>query len=145
MRVLLDTSVMVAVLVAAHPAHARATRCFERYLSTRSALFMCAHSLAELFAVLTRMPTAPRIGPDLANRLIHENIDIAGIRIVPLEAADYTEVLDGMAKSGYSGGTIYDMLIVQAARKAAAKRIITLNEADFARLCKGGSLAVATP
>ncbi len=142
---LMDTSVMVAVFVAAHPAHARATRCFERYLSRRTELFMCAHSLAELFAVLTRMPTAPRIGPDLANRLIQENIDIAGIRIVPLEAADYTEVIDGMAKAGFSGGIIYDMLIVQAARKAKAERIITLNEADFVRLCQGGSLAVASP
>ena len=145
MRLLLDTSVMVAMMVAAHPAHVRAMRCSERLLSKRNELFLCAHSLAELFAVLTRMPTSPKIGPDLAKRLIHENIESASIRIVTLDAADYVAVLDGMAKSGLSGGIIYDMLIAQAARKAKADRIMTLNEADFARVCRNESITVATP
>lgn len=145
MRRLFDTSALVAALVAAHPAHARAVRCFERTLAGRDEPLVSTHSLAELFAVLTRMPTSPRIGPDLARRLIRENFETGAVRLVALEVSDYAAVLDRMTASGIIGGVIYDALIVQAAIKAKAEEIVTLNEADFGRLCEGSAVKIVAP
>lgn len=145
MKIILDTSVMVATLVAAHPAHARAVRRYEHLLSEGDKLFLCAHSLAELYAVLTRMPTSPRIGPDTARRLIEDNIRLTSIGIVSLDAKDYMEVVDRMATLGLVGGVMYDMLIVQAARKTKAHAILTLNEFEFSRLCANESFQVLNP
>lgn len=137
---------MVAVIVAAHPAHARALQALERLSANRrNELFMCAHSLAELFAVLTRMPTSPRIGPDLAKRLVNENIEQAAIRMVALDAMDYVAALEQMAEAGLMGGVVYDLLILQAAQKAGVARILTLNESDFSRLPGESSMDIAAP
>ena len=145
MRIVLDTSVLVAALVEAHPAHARAAQRLERLLSEGTALFLCAHSLAELFAVLTRLPVAPRIGPDQTRRLIAENLDLLSIEIVALEAQDYAVAIRRMADIGAAGGAIYDMLVVQAALKAKADGVLTLNEGDFSRLCRDETIAVTAP
>ena len=88
MKRLFDTSSLVAALVAAHPAHARAVRCFERALAGSDEPLVSTHSLAELFAVLTRMPTSPRIGPDLARRLIRDNFENGPVRLVALDISD---------------------------------------------------------
>lgn len=136
---------MVALIVAAHPEHDRVLKCFERWQSSRDALCLCTHSLVELYAVLTRMPASPRIGPDLAKRLIHENIQLNAIETVALDSADYMAVIESMADLGYAGGIVYDMLIVQAARKMNVDQIVTLNAADFRRLCQSGTLEVAVP
>ncbi|MDD2459864.1 MAG: PIN domain-containing protein [Kiritimatiellia bacterium] len=145
MKRLLDTSVLVAAMVAAHPAHARSVRFLERALAGRCESCVSTHSLAEIYAVLTRMPTSPRISPDVARRLVHDNLETGAARLVALDATDYLAVLDRMAQSGFAGGVIYDALIVQAACKAKADEIITLNEADFARLCSGLPIRISTP
>lgn len=145
MKRLFDTSSLVAALVAAHPAHARAVRCFERALAGNDEPLVSTHSLAELFAVLTRMPTSPRIGPDLARRLIRDNFEKGPVRLVALDISDYKAVLDRLTESGFCGGVVYDALIVQAAFKAKADEIVTLNEADFERLCVGSATSVVVP
>lgn len=78
MKRLLDTSVLVAAMVAAHPAHARSVRFLERALAGRCESCVSTHSLAEIYAVLTRMPTSPRISPDVARRLVHDNLETGG-------------------------------------------------------------------
>ncbi len=145
MRIVLDTSVMVAALVGAHPAHKRSAQRLEAMLAERSALFLCAHSLAELFAVLTRLPTSPRIVPDVARRLIVENIELMSIKVVALDAADYMAAIHRMSEIGAAGGAIYDMLVIQAARKTKADGLLTLNGSDFSRLCRDETIVVLTP
>ena len=66
MRVLLDTSVLVAALVEAHARHAQA---FPWLQKTREADFqglIATHSIAETYAVLTSLPLSPRIAPSAA-------------------------------------------------------------------------------
>ncbi len=145
MTVVADTSVLVAAMVEVHPAHVRTLAWFDRAIARKGNLHVCAHSMAELYAVLTRLPLKPRISPDVARRLIGENIEKSGVKIIDLDASDYRVVLDRMATGGFSGGTIYDALIVQAALKIRAGKIITLNESDFARLCREGIPAIGSP
>ena len=145
MRRLFDTSVLVAAMVAAHPAHERSVRCFEHALSDDGELLVCTHSLAELYAVLTRLPVSPRISPGSARRLIRENLEVDPVRLVPLEASDYLAVLDRMTEFGFPGGVIYDALILHTACRAEVDEVVTLNESDFVRLSFGLSVRIVAP
>ena len=133
MKVLADTSVLVAAMVEAHPAHARAFPWLKRAKAGEIELVVCTHTLAELYAVLTTLPIQPRISPDVARRLIRVNIEAVGT-IVDLRAADYRKTLGNQASLGLSGGTTYDALAARAAQKANADKLITLNEKDFVRV-----------
>lgn len=145
MKLMLDTSVMVALIVAGHPEHAQTLARFKRLQTKKDTLVLCMHSLVELYAVLTRMPASPKIGPDLAKRLIKDNIEQLGIKTISLDALDYMAVLDEMTSLGLAGGLVYDMLIVQAARKSKSEGILTLNQSDFRRLCEHLSIRVILP
>ena len=127
-----DTSVLVAAFVEGHTRHIDALARFKKACRGDSQPYMAAHSLAELFAVLTRLPVSPRISPRLARRMIRENL--RGARVIALSATDYRKVIDHMADLDLSGGSIYDALIVHAARKVEADRLFTLNGRDFRRL-----------
>jgi predicted nucleic acid-binding protein len=144
MKTLADTSCLVAAMIEAHPVHVRALVWFEQVRSEKNSLLVCVHTLAELYAVLTRLPLKPRIGPDLARRLIRENVEAAAT-VIALEPSDYAAVLDRMAELGLSGGVIYDALAVRAAEKAGVGRLVTLNETDFRRLCPDGGITITTP
>ena len=125
----LDTSVWVAALLSRHPRHQVAVDC----LAGVSEPAVAGHLLAELFAVLTRIPTKPRIVPSMARRLIAENVT-ARCHVVDLGQRDYEEVLARLVDWDVSGGAIYDALHVQAALKVKATQLHTFNGADFRRV-----------
>ena len=133
MKVLADTSVLVAAMVESHPEHERAFPWLRQAKQKRIELFVSTHTLAELYAVLTTLPVQPRLSPDTARRLIREDIESVA-SVVDLRSADYRQVLDDMSALGVSGGVIYDALAVRAARKANVDRLVTLNVADFRRV-----------
>lgn len=54
--VAIDTSVLVAWTVAKHPFHARATPWFDAIYRGEFDAMVCAHALAELYSVLTKIP-----------------------------------------------------------------------------------------
>ena len=74
MKALLDTSVLVAAVVQAHPQHGRALPWLARGRRGEFQLFVASHTLAEMFAVLTTLPVKPRISPSTAWRLVSENV-----------------------------------------------------------------------
>jgi predicted nucleic acid-binding protein len=141
---LFDTSVLVAAMVEAHPAHVRSLRALQRSLKDRSG-WASTHSVAELFAVLTRMPVSPRIGPNMARRLIRDNVEASSLNLVALETSDYFAVFERMTEFGLAGGVIFDALILQSACKAQVDEIITLNEADFVRISSGLAIRIVAP
>jgi len=96
-------------------------------------LLVASHSLAETYAVLSSLPVSPKISPILAWKLVHDNVE-ALAEIIELSAADYSDVIRHMGEHGLSGGIIYDQLIVRAAEKADADRLLTMNTKDFIRL-----------
>ncbi len=144
MRVLFDTSVLVAAMVQAHARHQDARPWLERALAGDIDFLVSAHTLAELFSVLTGLPTSPRTTPGTARRLIRENVEHPA-SIVPLTARDYAAVLNDMGELGLSGGVVYDALIARAARKASADRLLTLNPDDFRRVWPDGTDAITGP
>ncbi len=71
---------------------------------------MGLHSIAEVFAALTRLPVQPRIHPVEAARIVTENI-LPHFEVVSVGKEDYPEVLNTMASGGWSGARIYDALL----------------------------------
>jgi predicted nucleic acid-binding protein len=144
MKVLLDTSVLVAALVEPHPEHQRALPWFTKGKSRATELVVSSHSIAELYAVLSTLPVSPRITPGLAWRLIHESVE-PRVSVVPLSSSDYLATIKRMSDMGLSGGAVYDALIVKAAQKSGAARIVTFNVNDFKRVWPEGADSIVAP
>lgn len=128
---LLDTSVLVAAMVAEHGEHERC----RPWLSGESAqgrLLVASHSVAELYAVLTRLPLRPRISPVQAWHLIDRNVK-GRMRGVALTASEQLAVVHRLADWGVAGAATYDAVIGRCAEKAGAERLVTLNPRDFRR------------
>jgi predicted nucleic acid-binding protein len=96
---------------------------------------MSAHSIAEVYASLTRLPVQPRIHPVEAVRIISDNI-LPHFEAVPIGKKDYVEAL--RVVGGWSGAKIYDALLMGCAAKCGADRIYTFNLADFRLLAPAG-------
>ncbi len=94
---------------------------------------MSAHSIAEVYAALTRLPVLPRIQPAEALRIVSENI-LPYFRVVTLAQDDYVAVLRDMGTLGVVGAKIYDALLLRCAEKCGAERIYTFNLRDFIQL-----------
>lgn len=63
-----DTSTLVAALVEAHPAHERARAWLDKVRAGLHVGVVAAHTVAELYAILTRLPHRPPITPAEAYR-----------------------------------------------------------------------------
>ena len=132
MNVLFDTSVIIAASLPQHPNHAP---CFIDLQATKAVDiqgYLSTHSLAELYSVLTRMPSQPRMSPQDAKRLIDRHLE--HLETVTLERADYQAAIAQMTELKLPGGGIFDALIAQAALKSSAERLLTLNPKHFTRL-----------
>ena len=88
MKVFLDTNVLVAACVEDHEYHSRALPLMQSVHNGRSQGFVSAHSLLEMFAILTRLPRSPRILPLQAEVLVQENV-INRFKVVALTAREY--------------------------------------------------------
>lgn len=144
MKTLFDTSVIVPALVWRHPFHESS---FHQLSAARNQGFagcLSTHSLAETFSTLTRLPTSPRISPHDAWRFLASLLD-GKLELIPLMVKDYRHVLAQASASGWMGGIIYDALIVQAARKAGATRILTFNPDHFRRVCAEEMMEIISP
>lgn len=99
MRVLLDTSLLVAAMVEAHPVHENALPWLQSVKDGTHKGFVAAHSIAELYSVLTTLPLQPRISPVLARRLIHQNV-MGSCVLVSLSDEDYGAVINQLSELG---------------------------------------------
>lgn len=89
------------------------------------------------------MPTRPRISPSQAWSLVQYNVKSA--QVVELSVNDYGSAIQRVAGSGFSGGIIYDALIVRAAEKSRADHILTFNEKHFRMICPTEGSLVLVP
>ncbi|MCL4858785.1 MAG: PIN domain-containing protein [Caldilineaceae bacterium] len=133
MRLLFDTSTLIAALLKPHEAHGLAHPWLDQVLAGADVGVVSAHSLAELYSTLTRMPLRPSISGADALELIRENI-LSPFEIVGLLPADYVAILDDLQSRNLVGGITYHALIMYIAVKVRVDKVITLNGRDFARL-----------
>jgi predicted nucleic acid-binding protein len=143
-KVLFDTSVLVAAIVQSHVRHAEALPWLRRAKGGEVEFLVAAHTLAELYSVLTALPIRPRIVPGIAWRLVQENVE-SSATLVPLTVSDYSMTLRRISALGLSGGIVYDALIARAAEVSGAERLLTLNTADFRRAWPEGESILLSP
>jgi predicted nucleic acid-binding protein len=69
-NIFFDTTVLVAASEQSHPHYAQARPALPRVAKKQVKGFMGLHSIAEVFAALTRLPVQPRIDPVEASRIV---------------------------------------------------------------------------
>jgi len=131
MRIMLDTTCLVAAALPQHEHHAVTLADLSRRRADRHVFVISAHALAEAYAVLTRLPPPHRVSPADALAVLDRNW--ASLEIVALTGAECWRVLREHAASGVGGGRIYDGQIAACARKAKADEILTWNVRHFDR------------
>jgi predicted nucleic acid-binding protein len=133
MKVFFDTNVVVAACLAEHPHHHRARQLMARVISGKDEGIIAAHSLAEAYAVMTRLPKAHYVAPSVAWQLLSENV-LKSFTIITLTAKEYEKALSQAAGDGVEGGRTYDLLLLAAAAKSQATSIYTFNVNHFTAL-----------
>jgi predicted nucleic acid-binding protein len=144
MKILFDTSAIIAALVESHPMHERAFPWLKRAKDKQFELILASHTLAELYAVFSTLPLKPRISPSVAWRLIKENIETIG-KVISLTPAEYNSIIKSLSEMGLIGGTIYDALIARVAQKANVERLLTINVDHFRRVWPEGGDKIIAP
>ena len=129
-RYLCDTSVLVATVCSWHEHHVRSIAEIERRERAAEELVLSSHSLAEAYAVLTRLPAPHRLRSADAIALLESNW--RETPAVHLTAYEIWRALRKAQRRGVIGGQTYDILIAASALKAGATTIITWNERHFA-------------
>ncbi len=142
MRTLFDTSVLVAALVKEHPQHNTARPWLEQAHNTPDTGLVSTHTLAELYSVLTRLPRQPKLQPQEVQVLL---MSLYPLEKVSLGWPDYHLAIKNLVTLQLSGGIIFDALIAQAAIKAKADQLLTLNPRDFQRLGPSIAALVVVP
>ncbi len=143
LKILFDTSVLIAAFVESLPKHKNALSFLIRAKNREFKLFISAHTILEVYSVLTSAPFNPKITAIKAKELIDTNIkDIA--KIIYLTDKDYFRIVKKMSNSNLMGGIVYDAIIVECALISKVNEILTLNLEDFLRLTKDNSLKIST-
>lgn len=144
MKVLLDSSVLIAALLPDHVHHGAAHAWLMQAKLGTFEYVVSGHSLAEVYSVLTRLPRTPAILPADAWRMLQENV-ISCAKIVTLSDKDYADLLQELWQRGISGGMVYDAIIAKAAQLAQVDRLLTINESHFHKVWPAGSSKIASP
>ena len=140
MKVFFDSSVLVAAMVEDEPAH---EACAAALVSARNG-WAAVHSLLECFATLTGGRLGVQLAPAEAAQLIRANI-YERLDLVSLTAAEYVGVLESSGPVGARGEAVCDLLLLAAARKIEAERILSLNVRHFTAFAPDLANVLATP
>jgi predicted nucleic acid-binding protein len=97
--------------------------------TSKRRLVLAAHSLAETYAVLTRLPPPFRLRGADARSLLEANW--AKTETVHLTGPETWSALRAAEERGVTGGRTYDALIAAAALKARVDLLLTWNVKHF--------------
>ena len=141
MKCFFDTSVLVASFLDGHEHYDRSFAVLAD--ANRKNACCAAHSLAELYATLTRLPG--KLGLSVDQALLSLDSVAERLELISLEAHEYRHAIREAASGSIVGGTIYDALLGQCALKAHAAKIYTWNVGHFRMLGAEIAAKVRTP
>ena len=137
-----DATVLVAALVGWHERHKEAAAAIEAALARKS-LVIPAPALIEAYAVMTRLPAQHRLSHADAFHLLRTSFG-PGVRITALRATGTWPLLRKWSVAPIGGNEAYDALIVEAARDAGAKTLLSFRRKELERFA-GAGLEVVEP
>lgn len=141
MKSFFDTSVLIPIFLEEHEHHEASLQVFLKADKKRACCG--AHSLAEFYSTLTRLPGKHRLSGEQV-LLFLENIR-ERLTIIALDAEDYAATLEEAAAAGIVGGLIYDVLLARCGLKARAEILYTWNVKHFQQLGPEVSRRLQTP
>ncbi len=141
MRFFFDTSVLIPVFLEGHPHHAASLAAFRN--AEKKTACCAAHSLAEVYATVTRLPGSHRLTGEQALLFLGEIRD--RLTLVALEPDEYQTSIEDAAAAGITGGTVYDALLATCALKVGAEIIYTWDVGHFRRVGPAVAKRVRTP
>jgi len=127
MKGFFDTSVLAPVFYGDHIHHQASLELFIQF--DKSTGCRGAHSLAEVFSTMTRMPGKHRISGEQAMLFIGSIRE--RLSIISLDGDEYADALAVSAALGIVGGGIYDALLAHCALKAKVDTIYTWNSRHY--------------
>src|SRR5579871_6596001 len=130
MKGFFDTSVLVPVFYGDHVHHQASLGRFIKF--DKSTGCCAAHSLAEVYSTLTRMPGKHRISGEQA--MLFSGSIRERLSIIALTGDEYADALQACSTLGIVGGSIYDALLARCALKAQAETVYSWNARHYA-LC----------
>ena len=136
---LLDSSAIVAAIVEDEPHHAACAA-----VLSRPGGVIYQHGLTETYAYLTGGHLEPRVPPAVAAETIGASV-LARVEVIQLTPGEMLRALHECQARGVRGGAIYDYLHLVAARKAKARRILTLNVRHFQSFHRPGDPEIVHP
>lgn len=142
MKIFLDTSVFVAAFWGDHPQHEASVRLVKS--ATHKTASCAAHTVAEVYSTMTRLPVKPPIPAEQALLFIRQIQE--RFTVISLTDNEYFETVERLAGNGVARSYIFDGLIMTAAAKSGAGVIYTWDCDDF-RLVSPGKIAsrIRTP
>lgn len=141
MRTFFDTSVLIPVFIEDHEHHEPSFGAFLK--ADRQHASCAAHSLAEFYAVVTRLPGRHRLAGDQALLFMEEIRE--RLSIIALSSDEHFAALQRAAALGIVGGTVYDILLAHCAMKANAAALLTWNVKHFSQFDLTPIKRVQTP
>ena len=126
-----DSNVVIAALLSWHQHHEQALRALQEALNNSAVVPV--HVILESFSVLTRLPSPHRLSAQDAGRLL-VNTFRGHAKMIGFGPSDLWQLVDLLVERDVSGGTTYDGVILQCARRAGADRLYTFNIRHFSRL-----------
>jgi len=140
-KVFFDTSVLIAASLLQHEHHRPSVAA---YLKADKKNACCAaHTLAEVYSGLTRMPGSQRMRGDQALLFLDQIRE--RLTIITLDEEDYYSAIASAVAQGIVGGTIYDALLAKCAIKANATIIYTWDLDHFRLVGPEVARRVRTP
>lgn len=112
-----DTSVLIPVFLEDHEHHERSLKVFVGADKKRD--YCAAHSLAEVYATMTRLPGRHRLSGEQV-LLFLDNIR-ERLALIAFTGEEYHAAIKDAAEAGVIGGTIYDALIARCALNRALR------------------------
>jgi len=144
MRVFCDTNLFIAASLRAHLHHRPAKAALDSIRRGEDGGYASAHSLAETFSVLSRMPTNPKLEPEDVLDILEKDI-LPYFVFVALAPDDYQAAIRSLVAKRLGGGRIYDMLHLRAAGKVPLDRIFTFNVVEWKALAPELASLICAP
>ena len=128
----LDTSLIVAATVEAHPSHGPACAFIDKAVGDGLEMCVSLQVCREFLVVLTRQPVSERVF-ELGEALAALDVWTTGCRVLEENHAVLREWLDLVRQYGVRGKQVHDCNIVATMRANGVQRLATRNAADFKR------------
>ena len=139
MKVAVDSSVLVAALIASENDHSECNRVLDHHDCSAH-----VHALAETFNTLTGSRLGFRVPASDAAQMLRNEL-LPRVTFVSLEAHEVIAALAQAEQRGVRGGAVFDYHHLVAATKMKAERFYTLDVRDFRQLHRPGDPVIVHP